>query len=535
MESKKVKIDSLIVIPELKEYYTKQSIENLVMSIQFDGGIKTPITVSKNLEIIDGYRRVDALIQLNQTEIPVNMVDVIPNTNEYVIRNMHRIKTIDDMTKDLKNVFEKFPKKMGQKNKDGIVYNRYEEIAKALNNKFKGKETITKLEYIINNDLKDSFLIKNILENNWKVENCFDFLNTYKNIDLEKGYGFINDLLNGKYSIIEVNKFIKERNTLETRFESPFIIKDKVKIFNEDCLDLANLIGSEPIIDLLATSIPYYSLRNYKSELKKQIGLEETKEQYAVGIGNIFKSIEPCLKDSCNVVINVGETYNNGLGLGIPFLIKDAIEKHTNLKYKDTIIWSKKNSRPQAENVKRLQNSIEYLLWFVKDNDKAYFKKLKFPVEGKEAKVSYGVKNVGKDGIVKKKSKSISKPYGKLVSHLKEQELENLISTSIGKDHELYNIISSGHPAPMSLSVLTTITLMLSPENALCCDPFGGSQISGKIFRLLNRKYISTESCKEYFNIGCQRLINTEKEFDQESIDYINQLVFGQEQQIIAA
>jgi len=70
-----------------------------------------------------------------------------------------------------------------------------------------------------------------------------------------------------------------------------------------------------------------------------------------------------------------------------------------------------------------------------------------------------------------------------------------------------------------------TFALMLTDEGDLCADIFSGSQVSGKIFTLLNRRYVSTEVSKEYFNVGCQRLLNAMNEFDKGSLDQINQLV----------
>jgi DNA modification methylase len=78
----------------------------------------------------------------------------------------------------------------------------------------------------------------------------------------------------------------------------------------------------------------------------------------------------------------------------------------------------------------------------------------------------------------------------------------------------------------MNLTLPVTFALMLSDEGDLCADIFGGSQVSGKIFTLLNRRYVSTEKSKEYFNIGCQRLLNAMNEFDRDSLDIINELVY---------
>jgi hypothetical protein len=103
---------------------------------------------------------------LNKEYINVLIDDVPPTTFERIIRNMYRTKTVDDQVKELKSVFERYPKKMGQKNKEGRVYNRTDEISKALNKKYSGKETISKLshskiyEFIYNKDTAEFTPIK---------------------------------------------------------------------------------------------------------------------------------------------------------------------------------------------------------------------------------------------------------------------------------------------------------------------------------------------------------------------------------------
>lgn len=539
MKTAIVKISHLVEIPELKAYYTPQSIDEIASSIETDGGMRNPIIVTENYEIVDGYRRVDAMKSLNKEYINVLIDDVPPTVFERIIRNMYREKSTNDKIKEIIAVFEKFPKKMGQKSKDKTVYNRSEKIASALNNRYTNKETITNFEFIINNDISEKFLTKAIIEKNWKIDPCFEFINMNYKIDEKNGYGITKELLVGNINITEANKLITERALLDKKFDHTFVIPEKATVFNEDCRKLPQLLQSDKICDLLLTSIPYWNLRTYSGSGNRQLGQEKTKEEFAENIGRIFSEIEPILKDNASVVINIGETYLDGLGQEIPFLVKDAISKQTTLHYKDCIIWSKKNSRPQGESVKRLQNSIEYLFWFVKNVKDYKYNLLTFPVKGKEAKIT-SVKDVNKYGSKAKKTKSISKTYGKLVSHLKEQEIENIITTSIGKDHELFKICSNGHPAPMSPMLAVTLTLMLSDENtstksSTICDPFGGSQITGKIALLLNRRYVSTEISKEYFNIGCQRLKNAEQEFDRDSLDVINELVQNEFVESVAA
>ena len=93
MKSENVKISHLVEIPELKAYYTLQSIDEIATSIEVDGGMRNPIIVTEKYEIIDGYRRVDAMKVLNKEYINVLIDDVPPTVFERIIRNMYRTKS----------------------------------------------------------------------------------------------------------------------------------------------------------------------------------------------------------------------------------------------------------------------------------------------------------------------------------------------------------------------------------------------------------------------------------------------------------
>ena len=112
------------------------------------------------------------------------------------------------------------------------------------------------------------------------------------------------------------------------------------------------------------------------------------------------------------------------------------------------------------------------------------------------------------------------------MSHLKEQEIEDIIMTSVGQNHDIFKISEVGHPAPMSPMLPVTLILMLSNEGDLVCDPFGGSNVVGKVALELNRRYLSTELSKEYFDIGCEMLKMGDENFDRESLDVINEMVY---------
>jgi adenine-specific DNA methylase len=60
-------------------------------------------------------------------------------------------------------------------------------------------------------------------------------------------------------------------------------------------------------------------------------------------------------------------------------------------------------------------------------------------------------------------------------------------------------------------------------------DIFSGSNVVGRMSLLLNRKILTTELSKEYYNIGCKMLENSIKDFNREELDIINQIAYEEE------
>ena len=530
MKTAIVKISHLVDVPELKEYYSHQSVEELATSIDVDG-LKTPVIVTEKYEIIDGYRRVEAMLLLGKEYIEVWIDDVEPTIFERIIRNMYRTKTTDDQVKELKSVFVKYPKRMGKKSDDGKVYNRNERISKALNKKYSGKDTITKLEEITNKDIEENLLTKGIIEKNWKVETSHEFLTKWYPVDIKKDYGFTERLKNGEINIQDAVKLIKTKVFLDNEYTDTFVIPEKATSYNIDCIELGKMEKHLKTVDLLFTSPPYFILRNYLIEGKKQVGQEETKEDYCNRIANLIKATIPTLKESANVIINIGETYDDGVGYGIPQLLKSTIEKETGLIYKDQLLWSKPNPKPQNETIKRPINNVEYLLWFVVDPKKAFYKMLTYTIGDRVTKISHGAKDVDKDGKIWDKNISLTKPYQKIYTHIKEQDIAKIIEAKTGKNTDVYSIYEEGHPAIMCGVLPVVPILMCTDEEShnTVLDIFSGSNVVGRMSLLLNRRVLNSELSKEYYKIGCKMLENSIIDFNRGELDIINQIAYGEE------
>lgn len=521
MTTTTININEIIEIPAFREFYAPQSNDELVQSYKQNRQL-VPLYVNERMELINGYRMKDAIKRAGGTTAIVIIMDGEPDIFTRIQLNKTREKSVHDHIKELKEVFKKFPKRMGKKNPDGSKYNRTKNIENSLGNRWKGHNVISKLEFVSNNDLEDDTLLKGIIGQNWKVETCEEFIKNQKVLDLKHNYGFTERLSKGEINVADANKLINKKYYLDQKYKHSFVIPDKVNSYNIECTKITELKEFDKSVDLIFTSPPYFQVRRYDNGQVNQLGAEKTKEEYCKNLTDIFGKIYPTLNETGNLIINIGESYEGGVGLGIPQLLKQYIETYTPLIYKETLIWSKSNPKPANDTAQRPWNSIEYLLWFVVDPKKAKYHKLTFPVDGKKSEISKGVKDVDQFGKVWDKKVSLTSGYGRIYNFLEEQKIENVIRTSAGANKDVYKIFEEGHPAIMSPSLPVVPILMTTDEGDLVYDLFAGSNVVGRMSTLLNRRALSTELSEKYFQIGCRMMEEGLESFDRNSLDFIN-------------
>ena len=218
----------------------QQSIEELIESIKTDRQ-QVPIHITKDFEIINGYRIVDAIKAAGGKTVNAIIIEGKPDIHKRIILNKYRQKTAADQLREIREVFKKFPRRQGQRDSGNDPYDRAQRISGSLNGKWKNDVIQNKLEYILNNDLEGEILSKGIIEKNWKVDTCYSFLTEKMDIDLKNGYGFTASLITGKFTVAEVNKFIDQRLALDKKHEFTFVIPKKANSFNMDCVKLSEL------------------------------------------------------------------------------------------------------------------------------------------------------------------------------------------------------------------------------------------------------------------------------------------------------
>ena len=142
-----------------------------------------------------------------------------------------------------------------------------------------------------------------------------------------------------------------------------------IRIIKGDCIKSLKKL-EDASINTCITSPPYWGLRNYNDE-EKQLGLEDTPEEFVDNLVAVFKEVKRVLRDDGTVWLNLGDCYspNKQLG-GIPWRVALALQSDGWYLRQD-IIWHKPN--PMPESVKdRCTKAHEYIFLLSK-SPKYYF------------------------------------------------------------------------------------------------------------------------------------------------------------------
>ena len=241
------------------------------------------------------------------------------------------------------------------------------------------------------------------------------------------------------------------------------------------------------------TSPPYYGLRDYGGE-SKQIGLEQTPEEYIQEMVNVFRLVRDNLTDDGTLWLNIGDSYYNyrpGKGglpqqsvsntkqdlpdqcnrrankleglkekdlIGIPWMLAFAL-RADGWYLRQDIIWSKGN--PMPESVRdRCTKSHEYI--FLLSKSQNYY----FDVD-----------------TIKEQSRRKRSVWNVNVKPNKQ-----------------------AHFATYPPELITPCILAGSEENDIVLDPFMGSGTTAMVARALGRYYIGCELHEEYNDLIQERV-----------------------------
>ena len=84
----------------------------------------------------------------------------------------------------------------------------------------------------------------------------------------------------------------------------------KIKIIQGDCIHSLQKLQDQSI-NTCITSPPYWGLRDYNGE-EKQLGMEDTPEEFVDNLVKVFREVKRVLRDDGTVWLNLGDSYSSG-------------------------------------------------------------------------------------------------------------------------------------------------------------------------------------------------------------------------------
>lgn len=141
---------------------------------------------------------------------------------------------------------------------------------------------------------------------------------------------------------------------------------DRNKIYNEDRFETIKNRLNKKSIDIVLTSPPY-NMTKHKGGVSDSGRYDvyndwKSEEEYCSWTYELFKNLENVMKDGGVILYNFSYSIENP---SLPYKLVVGIEKETNYRLVDTIVWKKKCGIPFPANKYRLSRIFEYVFVFV--------------------------------------------------------------------------------------------------------------------------------------------------------------------------
>ena len=243
-----------------------------------------------------------------------------------------------------------------------------------------------------------------------------------------------------------------------------------------------------------------------------ELGWEKTPEEYVQRLSNILMKCYEKLKVTGSMFVNLGETYEDGQCLGVTDMLVLEL-KRRGVRFVDRIIWNKGScTKPNRNNIKRLNNGYETILYFSKTKD-YHFET--FKIKGnKTLRVSRGCKEKGGYKV----NYHIPNNYNQFRSVLSENEVSDIIKVQINKNRTKHIKGETEHPATFSNNLPVIPLLISTPKNpnSVVFDPFMGTASCGVTALILGFKFVGVELYEKNIKTAERILSEGQEAFDEE-------------------
>ncbi len=256
-------------------------------------------------------------------------------------------------------------------------------------------------------------------------------------------------------------------------------------------------------IDCIVTSPPYYQQRDYSTAV--QIGNEPTAELYIARLKEVFAQALRVLKPTGTLWLNLGDKYDRGELLGLPWRVAFVL-KDMGWLLRSDIIWHKPNAVPSSVR-NRPTTDHEYVFLFAKSPDYFYdIDSIREPhvTFGPDSKMKGGRNHFGKADGTPESGKNggnsnLHKGRWDQAFHPKGRNRRTVWEIPLSK-------YRGAHFAVFPEKLVELCILAGCPEGGLVLDPFVGSGTTAVTAQRLGRHHVGIDSNPEYCALAQVRL-----------------------------
>lgn len=256
------------------------------------------------------------------------------------------------------------------------------------------------------------------------------------------------------------------------------------RIINGDCLEILKTMDSDSV-DLVVTSPPY-------AEQRKNTYGGITEEEYPQWMIQITREVMRILKPSGSFILNIKEHAKDGVRA--TYALQTILELTKEFRLVDEFIWHKTNPFPTGGK-KRLKDGFERCYHFTKTkNYKFHPNNVLVKSESKWLESEKRRKNKGEHNTNNGSGMNMSTRYAS--DMVRPSNVITLASSS-------ENI---GHPAVFPIGLPKFFIKLMTDENDVVMDVFGGSGTTALASITTNRKYILIEKELSYCQLAEDRI-----------------------------
>ena len=245
----------------------------------------------------------------------------------------------------------------------------------------------------------------------------------------------------------------------------------------------------------MITSPPYADTISYGEKVKIFKSYS-----YVAWITKLFDVLYSKVKENGSFVLNINDRVSQKLRQTYVYELVLSIISKTPWKLYDRYIWYKKATLPNT-NAKRLNDRIEYIFHFVKDESKFKCNMDKVRVPYKDVSIKRFKNKVhGNDKVL---------PDGRTILTTKQRSIPHPLGT---KPTTVFRFDTGSalrgieHPAPFHTQLPDFFVKWLTSRNDIVLDPFIGSGTTAISCIKENRKYIGFDINVPYVKAAEERI-----------------------------